>query len=85
MSDQELLQEAIAALAQAASEEQPIRFGHDVARVLHAALLDAGDRPEHDHAWLSLGWDRLAGRDAAMVIQACACGEVRQMEARELT
>lgn len=73
----ELLAEAIAALEEAAGNEQPIRFGHEIARVVHAALLDATDPGLHEHRWRALGYDRLS--DGAHVVQACSCGEARDV------
>jgi hypothetical protein len=80
MTDADVLADAITALGQAAERKQPISFGSDVARVLHAALLDTTDPVSHEHAWQPLGWDRPAG-GTARVIQACACGMARELVA----
>lgn len=77
----ELLTEAIEALAEAAESERGIRFGADVVRELHAALLDATNKP-HTHAWQPLGWDRPASTEEAHVIQSCVCGEARAVVIR---
>jgi hypothetical protein len=91
MADRELLDDAIKALGEAASEEEPIRFGHDVARLLHGALVEAtigspnGDAPSHEHAWTTLGWDRAGwdrpGGARALVVQVCECGLARELVA----
>ena len=73
------LDEILAALEDAASEERPMRIGHEVARVLHAALTDVqADKAEHEHTWQPLGYDRPGG-GSAKVIQACSCGEAREV------
>ena len=77
MADRDVLAEAIEALEEAAADERPMRIGHDVARVLHAALLDKV--AQHAHAWQALGWDRgRAGGGNVHVAQACSCGAVRE-------
>ena len=77
MADRDVLAEAMEALEQAATDERPMRIGHDVARVLHAALTDAVTA--HRHEWQSLGWDRGAnGSGSVHVAQACSCGAVRE-------
>lgn len=78
---QELLAEAMAALEEAAASEQPIRFGHEVAGVLYAALLDTKDPGPHSHTWLALGWHRPSS--TTLVVQACSCGAVREVVALE--
>jgi hypothetical protein len=87
MADRELLQEAITALGRAADEEESIRFGHDVARVLHTALVAAQaadaeptEAPPHEHDWATLGWDRPGG-GRVLVVQLCACGLARELPA----
>lgn len=72
MSNAEILAEAIEALREAAEDERSMRIGHDVARVLHAALLDAGDRP-HQHTWQPLGFVQ------SEVFMACSCGAARKV------
>ena len=75
----DLLEQAIEALAEAASEDQPIRFGADVVRVVHGALLDATEPPAHRHEWQALGYE--AAATAILVIQHCACGAARTVTA----
>lgn len=77
MVSAELLAEAMEALEEAATEERSMRIGHDVARVLHAALLDT--TAKHTHAWQALGYDRAGATEPARVVQACACGEAREV------
>lgn len=77
MADREVLADAIAALEESATAERSMRIGHDVARVLHAALLDVASTP-HQHQWQPLGFDR-PGSGTARVIQACVCGEAREV------
>ena len=77
MSDpKQILAEALEALAEAAESERPMRIGHDVARVLHSALLDAADKP-HQHVWQPLGF---TGQPAT-VVMACTCGAARSTPA----
>lgn len=81
-----LLEQAIAALGEAAEEERSMRIGHDVARVLHNALTAEraetapDDAPPHEHAWATIGWDR-PDSVHAHVIQSCVCGAVRDVRA----
>ena len=75
-----VLAEAIEALADAAESERPMRIGYDVARVLHAALLDAQDKP-HPHTWQPLGYIGGADGTEPIVVMACACGSGRRVRA----
>lgn len=75
-----LLKEAIDSLGAAAEAETSIRFGHDVARVLHAALLDASTEKAHRHAWQPLGF---LGGTPPVVVQSCACGSAQSVNAEQ--
>ena len=79
MSDRDVLAEVLEALEEAATEERSMRIGHEVARVLHAALLDKVEK--HTHQWQPLGYDRASAETGARVVQACVCGEVREVSA----
>jgi hypothetical protein len=77
MADRDVLAEAMEALEEAATAERSMRIGHDVARVLHAALTDVVTA--HRHVWQPLGWDRgRNGTGDVHVAQACSCGAVRE-------
>lgn len=76
----DLLAELMDALEEAANEERPMRIGYEAARVLHGALLDATVKAaKHEHAWQPLGYDRADANGQARVVQACVCGEVREV------
>lgn len=72
-------------LKEAATTEQPIHFGHDIARVLYMALLELEERqpaeteaPAHEHAWAVFAHEWIDGK--AHVLQSCACGDVREVK-----
>jgi len=85
-----MLEEAIAALGEAAENERSIRFGHEVAGELYralvaaqeakaAALADPEPEPEHVHGWQALGYHRPEAE--TLVVEVCACGAVREVVA----